>query len=203
MIYLLSQSKHSYSILGLQKMLKIKTYRNAWTMAHKIRQALKDRDACYKLSGIVEMDDSYFGTRQVSGKRGRGAEGKSKVVVSVKVNENDKPVFASMSIVAKIDKDNISQVAQDKIAAGSQVSTDGWRAYNELKEHGCEHIKHIIGNPKNAALVLPWVHTVIANCKGILKGVHHGVSDRHLHFYLADFVIVLIEDFGKNNCSIA
>ena len=186
-IYLLSQSKHSYSILGLQKMLKIKTYRNAWLMAHKIRKALKDRDALYKLNGILEMDDSYFGARQVPGKRGRGAEQKSKVVVSVKVNDNNKPVFASMSVVSKIDKVNISQVAQDKIESGSKVKTDGWRAYNTLEKHGVEHIKKIIGDPKNASVVLPWVHTVIANCKGVLRGVHHGVSNKHLHYYLAEF----------------
>lgn len=187
MIYLLSQSKHSYSVLGLQKMLNIKTYKNVWSMAHKIRKALMDRDAHYKLSGILEMDDSYFGARQVSGKRGRGAKGKSKVIVSVTVNENDKPVFASMSIVSNIDKENICQIAQDKIALDSQVNTDGWPAYNVLKEHGIKQIKHIIGNPKNASVVLPWVHTIIANCKGIIKGVHHGVADRYLHYYLAEF----------------
>ena len=187
MIYLLSQSKHSYSVLGLQKILKIKTYRNAWTMAHKIRKGLMDRDAHYQLSGVLEMDDSYFGARQVSGKRGRGAEGKSKVVVSVNINKFNKPVFASMSVVQKMDKENISQVAQNKIETGAKVKTDGWRAYNVLQEHDIEHIKYIIGNPKNASKLLPWVHTIIANCKGIIKGIHHGVSEKHLHYFLAEF----------------
>jgi transposase-like protein len=188
MIYLLSQSKHSYSILGLQKMLNIKTYRNAWLMAHKIRKALKDRDALYKLNGILEMDDSYFGAQHATGKRGRGAEKKSKVIVSVKVSsDNEKPIFASMSVVSKIDKVNISQVAQNKIESGSKVITDGWPAYNTLEKTDIEHIKKVVGDPKNASVVLPWVHTVIANCKGILKGVHHGVSKKHLHYYLAEF----------------
>ncbi len=57
MIYLLSQHKNSYSVLGLQKLLKINRYRTAWLMAHKIRKALADRDARYKLGGLVEMDD--------------------------------------------------------------------------------------------------------------------------------------------------
>jgi transposase-like protein len=187
MIYLLSQSKHSYSVLGLQKMLKIKTYDNAWLMAQKIRKALKDRDDRYKLGGIVEMDDSYFGFRNAAGKRGRGASEKTKVVVSVKVNENNKPVFASMAVVTKVDKTNISQVAHNKIESGSKVKTDGWPSYNVLKEHKIEHIKKIIGNPKNASVLLPWVHTVIANCKGIFRGIHHGVSSKHLPYYFAEF----------------
>jgi len=40
------------------------------------------RDAPYKLAGLVEMDDSYFGGSK-PGKEGRGALDKAKVIVSV------------------------------------------------------------------------------------------------------------------------
>lgn len=156
-------------------------------MAHKIRKALKDRDARYKLTGILEMNDSYLGAHQGSGKRDRGADQKSKTIVSVKVNDHDKPVFATMAVVSTFDKENISPVAQHHIESGATVKTDGCRADNALKEQGIEHIKRIIGHSKNASIVLPWVHTVIANCKGILRGIHHGVSSKHLHYYLAEF----------------
>ena len=67
---------------SLQRMLEIKTYKTVWTMGHKIRQALAHRDADYKLAGLIEMDDTYFGAPK-PGKRGRGAAGKAKVVVAV------------------------------------------------------------------------------------------------------------------------
>ena len=51
-------------------------------MIHKIRKAVRDRDARYKLKHIIEMDDSYFGS-SAAGKRGRGAANKSTVVVVV------------------------------------------------------------------------------------------------------------------------
>ena len=61
MIYLLSQNKSGYSVNGLQKFLNIHLYKTAWLMAQKIRKALADREAQYRLAGIIEMDDSYFG----------------------------------------------------------------------------------------------------------------------------------------------
>lgn len=187
MIFLMAQSKHSYSVMGLQRLLKIKNYKAAWLMAHKIRHALSDRDARYLLTGIIEMDDSYFGSSKTPGKRGRGADKKSTVVVSAQTNEFKKPVFASMTVVPKINSENVSSVSESTVSDGSTVKTDGWKAYHALKERNIIHEKHIIGDPKKASEILPAVHLVIANCKGILRGIHHGVSKKHLHLYLAEF----------------
>jgi len=82
MIFLVGQHKSGIFMLFLKKMLEIKGYRTVWIMGHKIRKAMAKPDAYYKLAGIVEMDDIYFGTRK-SGKRGRRAAGKAKMVVAV------------------------------------------------------------------------------------------------------------------------
>lgn len=188
MIYLLSQNKTGYSVLSLQKLLNIKHYRTAWLMAHKIRKALADRDAQYKLGGLIEMDDAYFGERQVSGKRGRGAEKKAKVIVAVKLDDwGENPRFANMSIVEHIDKEQVSEVATNKIEEGSTVKTDGFPSYNILKEQGLFHQKQILQSPEDASKFLPWVHILISNCKAVLRGTHHGVSTKHLTRYLAEF----------------
>ena len=187
MIYLLSQNKNSYSVLGLQKLLTINLYKTAWMMAHKIRKALADRDARYRLAGLIEMDDAYFGQRKEPGKRGRGSENKARVIVSVKLDEWQNPLFANMRVVPHVDKENIAQLADDKIQPGSTVKTDGWPAYNAIKEQELEHQKHIIGELKDASKKLPWVHIVISNCKAVLRGTHHGVSKKHLPRYLAEF----------------
>jgi hypothetical protein len=39
-------------------------------MLHKIRKAMGERDANYRLAGLVEVDDSYFGGPKNGGKRG-------------------------------------------------------------------------------------------------------------------------------------
>jgi hypothetical protein len=78
----MGRQKSGISMLSLQRMLEIKTYKTVWTMSHKIRQAMAERDSYYKLAGLIEMDDTYFGAPK-PGKRGRGAAGKAKVVVAV------------------------------------------------------------------------------------------------------------------------
>ena len=81
MIWLMGRQKSGISMLCLQRMLEIKTcktVKTVWTMGHKIRQAMAERDANYKLAGLIEIDDTYVGAPK-PGKRGRGAAGKVKV----------------------------------------------------------------------------------------------------------------------------
>jgi predicted RNA-binding Zn-ribbon protein involved in translation (DUF1610 family) len=60
-IYLMSKDKRGCCALHLQRELKV-TYKTAWSMAHKIRKAMGNRDEQYLLCGIVEMDDGFFGS---------------------------------------------------------------------------------------------------------------------------------------------
>jgi hypothetical protein len=60
---------------------------------------MAQRDASYELAGLIELDDTYVGGPK-PGKRGRGAGGKSKVVVAVET-PGDKPRFAGMRQVVQ------------------------------------------------------------------------------------------------------
>jgi len=67
----------------LQKILGLGSYRTSWTWLRKFRRlmVLSGRS---KLKGIIEVDEVFIGGKK-SGKRGRGAEGKSIIVVAVEV----------------------------------------------------------------------------------------------------------------------
>ena len=92
-------------MLSLQRILEIRTYKTVWVMGHKIRKAMAERDAHYQLAGLIEMDDTYIGGPK-PGKRGRGAGGKSKVVVAVET-PGDKPRFAAMRQVPKLERQKL------------------------------------------------------------------------------------------------
>jgi len=185
MIFLMARQKSGISMLSLQRMLEIGSYKTVWAMGHKIRKAMAERDANYKLAGLIEIDDTYFGSSK-PGKRGRGAEGKGKVVVAVEVDD-DKPGFATMKQVENLGGDQISQSLGDKLGEEAEIITDGWRSYGSLNSGTIKHFPVVIGSGKNAIKVLPWVHTLIANVKGTIHGVYHGVSTRHLSRYIAEF----------------
>jgi transposase-like protein len=185
MIFLMGRQKSGISMLSLQRMLEIKTYRTVWVMGHKIRKAMQDRDAYYKLAGLIEMDDSYFGASK-PGKRGRGAAGKAKVVVAVQTLENNSG-FAKMQQVRNMSGSAIDEIAQAAFDENVVVRTDGWIAYRVLDNEKSKHEPVVVGSGKNAVRLLPWVHTLIANIKGNIRGVYHGVSRKHLQSYLAEF----------------
>jgi transposase-like protein len=78
-IALLVDAKKSMSALQLSRHLRC-NYRTAWYLAHRIREAMVDNNGP-KLSGVVEVDETYIGGKQ------RGHKGKKKnkdVVIGVR-----------------------------------------------------------------------------------------------------------------------
>jgi transposase-like protein len=186
MIYLLANQKNGCAALALKRYLSI-SYKTALYMTHKIRTAMAARDAQYKLAGLVEMDDSYFGGKKFPGKRGRGSENKSTVIVGVQLSEDRRPQFTNMIKVQNMEENNIKEPLAEHIAKESIITTDGYSSYKVLKKYDYIHIPLVIGEPKQAGKLLPWVHIMIANVKSNIRGTHHGVSPKHLQRYLSEF----------------
>ena len=71
------------SALGLQRAMGFGSYHTAWEWLHRMRQAmvLPGRD---KLNGEVEVDETFIGGVK-PGKRGRGAAGKTLVLIAAEV----------------------------------------------------------------------------------------------------------------------
>ena len=94
------------------------------------------------LSGIVEMDESYFGAKRIRGKRGRGAGGKTIVFGILKRGET---VYTE--IVPNAAKATLLKVIRGHLDVQSSINTDGWRAFDGLVDVGYEkHFRVHHGN---------------------------------------------------------
>jgi transposase-like protein len=197
LIFRMATSKTGVSINEMKRELEIKDYKTVWTMAHKVRKAMADRDAKYKLAGLVEIDESFFGP-SFSGKRGRGAERKELVIVAVSTwkdkKGNERPGFAH-AFVAKDAKAKTIEgilirlgVSPDEISPIiSSIRSDGWRSYQTAsKDLDIAHHRAVLRDPKDSMKLLPWTHRVIANAKAVFAGPHRGVSGKHLQKYLSE-----------------
>jgi len=98
-----------------------------------------------------------------------------------------KPRFAAMRMVPRVSAPEIQALVQERLAAQVVVKTDGWQGYSVLDSPPCQHEWVVPGSGPEAVKVLPWVHTLIANVRGNIRGLHHGVSQKHLPRYLAEF----------------
>ena len=186
-IYLCVTDKRGRSALSLSRHVGV-SYPTAWLMLHKIRPAMAARDASYKLSGLVEIDDAYFGGQTQrepgSGKgHGRGTD-KAKVVVAVSM-ANGKPAYVRMKVIDQMSTRELTGFATECVKPGAEIVTDGLAAYTKLSELGYNHSPKVF--KKEGPEFLKWVHTIISNAKAYIDGTYHGLDKVHLQSYLDEF----------------
>lgn len=182
-IWWVTSQKTGASALGLQRVLGLGSYQTAWAWLHKLRRAMV-RPGRDRLVGRIEVDETYLGGER-SGKRGRGAAGKTLIVVAA---QEDGPGIGRIRLrrVPDASAARLQPFILDAVALGSVVHTDGWEGYTGLDRHG--YIHEVTLRKAGAAELLPRVHRVVALLERWLLGTHQGaVSHAHLDYYLDEF----------------
>ena len=175
--------KYGANALGLQRVLNLGSYHTAWAWLHRLRRAMvrPDRD---KLYGVVEVDETYIGGKR-SGKRGRGAENKTLVVIAVedKAGDQDGKGIGRIRLkrIPDASSESLISFIGTHVSSGARIRTDGWRGYESLKKEGYEHI--VVG-PKDLNIA----HLVASLLKRWLLGTYQGaVKPTQLDYYLDEY----------------
>jgi len=89
------------------------------------------------LSGIIEVDESYFGPHRVKGKRGRGAGDKTIVFGILKRGDQ-----VWTQIVPNAKKRTLQRLIRGKVGLDSVIHSDGWVGYDGLVDFGfAKHLR--------------------------------------------------------------
>ena len=186
-IWFMTNQKYGISALGLQRLLGLGSYQTAWTVLRKLRSAMV-RPAREKLSGAVEVDETYVGGI-AQGKPGRGAE--RKFVVAIAIELLDPKGFGRVRLrrVEDVSSASLVPFVEYAVEPGSEVRTDGWNGYKGLAKQNYHHRPINLSATGNTAhVVMPGVHTVASLLKRWLLGTHQGsVTAAHLDAYLDEF----------------
>lgn len=181
--YIVSQ-KNGVSALGLQKALGLGSYHTAWEWLHKLRRAMV-RPGRDKLSGIVEINETLIGGEH-SGKRGRGAEGKTLVLVAAEATPQGIGRIR-LATISDASGDVLTHAIEQMVSPGSTIHTDGWTGYNGLSNLGYVHVATSNPNVKESDIVEK-THLVAALLKRWLIGTLHGsINHKNLPYYLDEF----------------
>ena len=129
------------------------SYQTAWGWLQKLRSVMV-RSGRERLTGRVEVDETYVGG-QKKGARGRGAEGKTLVLVAVEGKVKKKLGRVRFRCVEAIDRINAESFVQDYIEPGTQVVTDGLSVYDNLTKVGYNHSPHVLANGSKMAQQQP------------------------------------------------
>ena len=183
-MWYVTNQKSGVSALGLQRALGLGSYRTAWTWLHKLRAAMV-RPGRDRLRGTVEVDETYLGGPR-PGKHGRGAAGKTLIVVAAQV-DGRRVGRIRLRRVPDASARCLERAIQEAVEPGSVVRTDGWQGYSQVGAHGYLHdiVREEAAVGSN---LLPRVNRVVALLKRWLLGIHQGrVSAAHLDAYLDEF----------------
>jgi hypothetical protein len=180
--------------------LGLGSYRTAWFLAHRIREAMGEAVPVGGLGGegkIVEVDETYVGGKAKN--RAHGEPSPKKAVVSLIERDGRARSFHVASVTA----DTVRSIIRTNASRKSTLMSDEANFYSRVGSEFAAH--HAVDHTRKeyAYADLPSGHTVSINVSenfySILKrgitGVYHSVSEAHLHRYLKEF------DFRYSNRS--
>ncbi len=184
-IWWVTGQKYGASAKGLQRMLGIGSYETAWLWLHKLRRAMV-RQGRDRLSGNIEVDETFVGGEKHDGKRGRGASGKSLVLMVVQ-RDGKKLGRIRLKRIVDASAESLESAIEETVEVGSLIRTDGWAGYNQICNRGYVH-EVVRKDAEVGNNLLPACNLVGSLLKRWLGGTLHGaVSHEHLEYYLDEF----------------
>jgi predicted RNA-binding Zn-ribbon protein involved in translation (DUF1610 family)/transposase-like protein len=183
------------SARSLHRALGLGSYQTAWMMTHRYRRAMV-MPGRTKLSGLVEVDETTVGGRNLPGHPGRSLHPNRIIVLTMVENLGKSGAGGTgkgigrtrLAVMPNYKAESINAVLLDNIEPGTKVLTD---AYGSLSK-ALAGFEHVAINTKrsgiDAHVLYPAVSRVQAQLKRWLHGTHQGaVSRAHMSEYLWEF----------------
>jgi transposase-like protein len=195
--HLLCASKKGMSSHQLHRMLGV-TYKTAWFMSHRIREAFKIAGTTPMGGGgkIVEADETFWGNAKPMTKRpGRRTGGyahKHKIFALV-----ERDGSARSFHVADVTGSTLGPILKGQVAADSHLMTDNAGQYrseirgdflsHETVNHAAKQYAKRSRAIKGGVAHTNTVETFFGLFKRGLIGTYHHVSEAHLQRYCTEF----------------
>ena len=208
-LFLMCSSKKGISALQLYRMLDLGSYRAAWFMAHRIREAMREKGMLQPLAGVVEADETYLHPRRRRGSPAWHERVQDEIAMGIRPKPRRKGPYEGKAVVFGMqERGGLSRTAQVPNAharilqpiirewvdvSATRVIADQHPSYRALKTFVRQHdsVNH------ETEFVRGDVHTQnIENYWSLFKrgvyGVFHHIGEEYLPCYLAEF------DFRRN-----
>ena len=187
-MHLMCSSKKGISSHQLMRILGT-TYRTAWFLSHRIREAMRSGDLVPfgQGGGMVEADETFIGNRKGTTPR-QGIGHKMKVLSLL-----DRDTGAKRSVVIEnMNHGTIAAVVLANVSREAHLMTDEAGHYYQMAHNFAAHSEVNHGKGEYVRIGEPTIHTnTIEGSFSIFKrgmrGVYQHCGEQHLHRYLAEF----------------
>lgn len=184
-LYLLAASKKGMSAHQIHRMLGVK-YQTAWFMMHRLRYAMSVDPMASKLSGVVEMDETFLGGKKKSAK-GRAPSDTRKAMVMALVERGGRVRAFPM---ARIDATNVDQVIRKHIDKdNTSFMTDEAAHYSKpvFGKRPHQTVNHSYGEYVRGTVHSNTVEGFFSLLKRGIVGTFHHIGTEHLEKYCNEF----------------
>ncbi len=188
-VYLMTSSKKGVSSHQLHRILEI-TYKSAWFLSHRIREAMRSGDLAPFGSGggVVEADETFIGREPGTIIKGGGITHKMKVLALVDRNTGR----CRSMVIDNVNTATIKPILLDNISREAKLMTDEAAHYKRLGGMfaGRARVNHGAGeyvNLQDRTIHTNTIEGVFSIFKRGMKGTYQHCGKKHLHRYLAEF----------------
>ncbi|WP_136161299.1 IS1595 family transposase [Sphingomonas flavalba] len=187
--HLMVSSKKGISAHQLFRMLGFGSYRTAWFMAHRIREAMRSDDVTPMGSGggTVEVDETFIGRVKGAPKK-RAFHHKMKVLALVDRDSGQ----ARTIVIDNVNASTLMPLVVANVAREAKVMTDEHSGYRYVSSvfaaHGTtSHGRGEYVNLEDRSIHSNTVEGYFSIFKRGMKGVYQHCGEQHLHRYLREF----------------
>ena len=197
--HLMASSKKGVSAHQLFRTLGLGSYRTAWFMAHRIREAMKEvAGETGPLGGegkTVEADETYYGQLETprtpsprtkpSPRKGKHGSAQKRIILGLVERKGLVRTFH----VDRATAYDVRKIIVENVSRKSVLNTDESHIYTELGKEFTAH-KTVVHSEKE--YVRDTAHTnTVENVWSVfkrgMKGIYQHCGEAHLHRYLAEF----------------
>jgi len=190
-VHLMCASKKAMSSHQLHRMLGI-TYKSAWFMTHRIREAMKPNGGGLLGSGggVVEVAETYWGNAKPKADCARGYDHKMKIMSLVERDGTKRSPH-----VASVNGATVREILKANVCKTANLMTDEASVHTKIGREYASHgvVRHKAKEYARDNAITNNVECSFSLLKRGLIGTFHHVGEQHLQRYVTEF------DFRWNN----
>lgn len=183
--HLMCASKKGISAHQLHRTIGV-TYKTAWFMAHRIREAMKEDGGPLGGAGhTVEADETYIGKK--AGPKSRTAIRNMNKVVSLVDRVTGRSV--SFHVTEELTADSVSGILFTNIDRQSRLHTDEAHFYKRPGRDFARHesVSHARKEYVRGDVTTNTIEGFFGIFKRGMKGIYQHCAEKHLHRYVSEF----------------